>query len=85
MLEAVGGGEVKKYICFSNNVISRDGDFHRVHAVNLPFLYGVDPAECVFIHNITSLMGMTEDYIMGLIHLNPKSDGSYYDAKEVMI
>lgn len=71
-----------KYICFSNEVISRDGDIHLVHARYLPRLYKVDPNECVFVTTDSGLIGLN---LENHIHLNPKSDGRYYDASEVHV
>lgn len=80
-----GFNMVKKYICFSGEVISKDGDMHKVNAINLPFLYGVNPDECLFVTSERSLIGSDPEYIENLIHLNPKSEGNYYDAKEVIV
>ncbi len=72
----------RKYICFSNSVISGDGDIHLILSRYLPQLYRVDPKECLFVNKERDLIGLNID---NYIHLNPKSDGNYYDAKEVQV
>ena len=77
--------KMKKYICFSGEVVSEDGDIHRVSCRKLPFLYGVNPRFCLFVDSENDLRGYSEEYLESLIWLSPRSDGSYYDTKEVVI
>ncbi len=72
----------KKYICFSNSVISSDGDIHFISARYLPQLYKVNPEECIIVNKERDLIGLD---LNNFIHLNPKSDGNYYDAKDLKV
>lgn len=71
-----------KYICFTNKVISKDGDIHRIDARKLPQLYKVNPKECIFVNEKSWELGLN---LENHIHLNPKSDGNYYNASEVEV
>ena len=75
----------KKYICFGGEVFSSDGDIHKISCRKLPQLYKINPKDCIFIDNENMMIGRDPDWIESKIHLNPKSDGNYYDARKVTV
>lgn len=71
----------KKYVCYSGFVYSKDGDKHKVPARNLPRLYKVNPAECIFIESecveSLRLRGYSREKKDSFRKLFPRSDGNY--------
>ena len=61
-----------KYVVYPSYVESKnDGQFHFVNFSRLVKLYGVDPEECINVHNT-----LGRD-ISGLIPLRVRHDGNY--------
>ena len=73
---------MKKYICFSGFVTSKDGDTHYISCRKLPRFYKIDPKECIFANDMKDIIGIDIDCY---IHLTPQTDGKYYNAKELSI
>lgn len=69
-----------KYVLHGGYVMSNDGQDHYITPPDLVRLYKLKKDECLFVYNSESnveLRGYTREFIDGLKHLYPKSDGLY--------
>lgn len=72
-----------KYLVLPRRIPSKnDGDFHFISAMKLIELYRVPRSECLIIQPGERLPppGFTEEFLYGLIKLQPRYDGSNYDS-----
>lgn len=72
----------KKYMCHSGYVLSKDGDTHFISAYTVMRLYGLESSNCTLISNPHQLRGYSEEQLKSIVHLQPRSDGSYTLPKE---
>lgn len=65
-----------KYVCWSGDVISSDGQLHHISAHRLPELYGVPYNECIFCdyERPETYLGKDMTFLTGLY---PRNDGNY--------
>ena len=71
-----------KYVLVAGNVISKDGDIHRISARKLSELYGLNPKDCIYYDSVNNnrLYGRNEDQIW----LEPRSEGDYKEYLEMV-
>jgi hypothetical protein len=67
----------KKYVLHPGYVRSADGDEHFISSAMLADLYKLKLKECIFANNFDWDRGLTQEYLDGLIHLNPDPTGKY--------
>jgi hypothetical protein len=76
----------KKYRCMGGYITSRsDGDRHYISAHKVAELYGVSPAECIFVDiddSTEKTKGYHPDFIESMVTLWPRDSGNYELPKE---
>ena len=71
-----------KYICYCGRVKSvNDGEIHYITAHSLPHLYKINPGDCIFIEQNTTVEKEIKKFknvkLDNLIRLNPDDTGNY--------
>jgi hypothetical protein len=67
-----------KYVVYPRYMMSKnDKQEHYINSQQLMHLYNVNPRECIFDYDISSLKSIRESDYSKLIHLYPRYDGNY--------